>query len=281
MRRNIFTTALLCGALVAGAQDLPKPSPLAKVEQRVGLTDITIEYSRPSAKGRVIFGDLVPYGKMWRTGANKNTMITFSNTVTLADSEVPAGTYSLFTIPGKDGDWKVILNSNTEYWGTGDYNAEFEVVTLDADVSAIDHVETFTMGVNSIAGDIASLDLMWEKTKVSLKLVAKSIEQAKKNIAAELAKDSVDFRAYNSSARYYVDNNLNLDKAAQWAKQSVEMEKRFWNVYTLSLVHAARKEYKEAINTAEMSMALAEEAEYEPYVKMNKENMAKWEKMLQ
>ena len=181
-----------------------------------------------------------------------------------------------------DGAWKVILNSNTEYWGTGDYNSEFEVMQVDADVTALgDHVETFTIGVNSIGGDFASLDLMWEKTKVSVKLGAKSIDQAKKNIAAELAKDSVDFRAYNSSARYYVDNGLDLDKAVQWAKQSVEMDKRFWNVYTLSLAHAARKEYKEAMNAAEMSKALAVEAEYQPYVKMNTENMAKWEKLVQ
>jgi tetratricopeptide (TPR) repeat protein len=282
MTRNILLTALLCGGLFASAQELPKPSPLGTVSQKVGLTDITIEYSRPSAKGRTIFGDLVPYGKLWRTGANMNTLFTCSGPISIGGSDVPAGTYSLFTIPQEEGGWEIIFNKKTDHAGTGDYNQEADVVRFIADDQNVaDFVETLTIGIGSIVGDRAELYLAWENTRVTTVFAVNSIDQAKKNIAEALAKDDADFRAYNSSARYYLDNNLDLDKAVDWSKTSVGMEKRFWNVYTFSLLLAAREDYKGAITAAQESLDLAKEEEYEPYIKMNSDNIAKWEKMLQ
>ena len=174
--KNLITCALVLAAPLFGsalqaqnaapALTFPQPSPAASVTQRVGLTDIEVKYSRPGAKGRVIFGGLVPFGEVWRTGANAATKITFSTEVSFGGQVVPAGTYALATIP-EQREWTVILNKNTEMWGSYAYDAAQDVVRVKAPVMALtEPLESFTIGIDEVHADSAQLTLSWEKTTV-------------------------------------------------------------------------------------------------------------------
>jgi len=275
MFKKYMTIAMALLAVQSFAQDLPRPSQKAEVEQMVGLTEIEVSYSRPNVKGRVIWGNLVPYDKVWRTGANEATSIEFSSDVKVNGTEVPAGKYGLFTIPGKE-EWTVILNKNWEVWGTGDYKEEEDQLRFKVKPSATKATESFTIGISNVKDDKCSIDISWDELMVSFEVDANSREQAIANIDKEIKSLENPFRVYNSSARYYVDNGIELEKALEYATKSVEYEARFWNVYTLSLAQAANGNYKEAMETAERSKKLAEEAEYPPYIKMNDDNIAKW-----
>ena len=273
-----MTIAMALLTVQSFAQDLPRPSQKGEVEQMVGLTEIEVTYSRPNVKGRVIWGDLVPYDKIWRTGANEATTIEFSNDVKVNGADVPAGTYALFTIPGKE-EWTIILNKNYEVWGTGDYKEEEDQLRFTVKPTATKATESLTVGINNVKDDKCTIDLSWDELMVSFEVDANSREQALANIEGEIKAIENPFRVYNSSARYYVDNEIELEKALEYATKSVEYEARFWNVYTLSLAQAANGKYKEAMETAERSKKLAEEADYPPYIKMNDENIAKWKAM--
>jgi hypothetical protein len=157
-------------ALSAVAGEGPAPSPACTLKQRVGTTDIEIVYSRPGVKGRTIFGDLVKFDEVWRTGANASTKISFSKPVKFEGKEVPAGTYALYTIPGKT-EWTVILHKDTSLWGATDYKPDNDLVRVKAvPVKLAEPVETFTIDVNNIRDDSATLDFIWEKTRVPVKL---------------------------------------------------------------------------------------------------------------
>ena len=274
--KNILLASLFLSASVVVAQDLPQPSPKGHVEQIVGLTKVSIDYSRPSAKGRKIFGDLVPFDKVWRTGANLCTIVDIDGPVQIEGNTLPAGKYSLFTIP-REGAWVVIFNKDTELWGEGDRKDSLDVLQVKvAPVKTSDFTETFTIGFDAVSDDKARIDLRWENTVVSINIYADASDKALANIKEALAKPDADFRAYASSARFCVDRNIMAAEALQWAKKSVSMDKKFWNVYTLALAQAQNGNYADAITAAEESMKMAQEAKYDAYVKMNKERIEEW-----
>ena len=169
----MIVAGLVCGSgLLAQAPkpETPAASPACTLKQRVGLTDIEIVYSRPGVKGRQIFGGLVPYDKVWRTGANQATKITFGAPVTLNGAEVPAGTYALMTIPGEK-EWTIIVNKTAAQWGAYRYDEKADLVRVKATPAALaESVETFTIDINDIHDDSATLNLIWEKTRVPVKL---------------------------------------------------------------------------------------------------------------
>lgn len=265
----LSATAVLVAATIH-AQDLPQPSPKGQVEQIVGLTKVEVDYSRPSAKGRVIFGDLVPYDKLWRTGANLNTTVEFSGPVKFGDVDVKAGKYSLFTVPGKDV-WVVHLNSNTELWGEDDYKAEQNVATVKVKAQGADMTETLTIDIANVVNDAADLEIRWEKTRVLVPIHADATEQALANIREAMAKGDMKAGGYGGSARFCLDRNVMTKEALGWAQKSVEMDKKFWHMHTLARAQAANGMTKEAIATANESMSMAQEAKNEAYVKMNRE----------
>lgn len=277
--KNILLPIALLLAGSASAQKLPAPSPPGEVEQVVGLTKVEVEYNRPSARGRKVFGDLVPYGQVWRTGANLCTTIEFEGPMEVQGQRLPGGKYSIFTIPSED-TWVVIFNKNTELWGEGDRKEEEDVLTVKVKPEPTDYTETFTISFDGLVDDKARLDLRWEKTRVSLNLYADATKQALANIDEALAKPDADFRAYHSSARFCVDRNLKPAEALAWATKSVELDRKFWNLHTLALAQAQNGKYKEAIATAEASMKMAQEAKYDAYVTMNKEKIEEWTKLL-
>ena len=262
-------------ALQAIAQDLPKPSPLGEVEQIVGLTEVEFKYSRPSAKERKVYGELVPFGELWRTGANQCTVMEIDGPVVIAGSTVPEGKYCLFTIPNVDA-WTMVLNRNTDLWGTDDYQQEQDVLRWEVKPSKIPFRETLTISFDAVKEDKARVDIDWEETRASFEIFADASDKAMANIKEAVAKEDADFRVFNNSARYCIDKGIMAEQALEWATKSVSLEKKFWNVHTLALAHAANGQYKEAMKTAEESMKMAQEADYQPYVKMNKEKMDEW-----
>lgn len=261
------------------AQDLPLPSPKAEVSQNIGLTEISVVYHRPGVKDRTVFGDLVPYGKVWRTGANKATAITFNTPVKIGGELIAAGSYSIFTVPGKK-EWKVMLNKETELWGAGKYDEGKNVAEFSVKAEKVQHTENFLIWFDAVTSGQGVLKLAWEKTGISIPLEVEYLEPSVENIKSEIEKLSSVFRVYNNAASFYLDNNLNPEKALEYAKLSVENEKRFWNVKTLAEAYAANGNFEKAIETAEESKRLSEEANYAPYVKANEKSIEKWKKEL-
>lgn len=265
--------ALLSTAVFS--QDLPKPSPMGELEQMVGLTEVEIEYSRPSAKERTIFGDLVPYGEMWRTGANKASMISFSTDVKINGKDLIAGDYAIFSIPGKES-WEIMFNTNLEQYGTGNYQDSEESLRITAKPMKHLFTETFTFEVGNITDNSAQICMTWEETRVCFDMEVEVQEMAMANIESKINEIEKAYGVYNTSARWYLENNGDLAKALEWAKKSTSIQETFWNVLTLSKAYAANGNYKEAIASAEKSKKLAQEAGYDNYVKMNDENIANW-----
>jgi len=255
------------------AQELPQPSPYAEVMQKVGLTDVTIQYSRPGVKDRTIFGGLEAYGEVWRTGANAATKIILSTDAKIGGVDVKAGTYSILTVPG-ESEWKVMVNADTKV-SEGSYDAAKNVAEFSVKGMENDMVESMTFSFANVKVDGVDLVFEWEKTKWIVPIMVDVHGIADKNIEDEIAGI---FRIYNSSARYYLDNDKDLDKALAWSLKSVELDERFWNVYTLSLIYNARGEKDKAIETAKKSLTLSEKAEYKPYIKFNQDNIANWSK---
>lgn len=268
--KGIILGAAVVAATSINAQDLPQSSPQGEVEQIIGLTNVDVAYSRPSVKGRVIFGDLVPYDKLWRTGANRNTTIEFSGPVKFGDAEVGAGKYSVFTVPGKER-WVVHLNKNTELWGEDGFKQEECVASVKVEATDAEYTETLTFSFDDVLNDNANLVLRWAKTKVIIPISADATQQALANIKDAVAKGDMKGGGYGSSARFCLDRKIMTKEALEWAEKGATMDRKFWNLHTLARAQAANGLTTEAVATAEESMKLAQEAKNEAYVKMNRD----------
>lgn len=252
---------------------VPAPSPSQTLKQAVGLSEITIEYSRPSAKGRVIYGDVVPFGKIWRTGANAATKITFGEDVKVEGNAVTAGTYALYTVPNKD-NWEVMLYKDLSLGGNvADYKKENEVARFTVKSKTVsDKVETFTIDVADVASNSANIELSWEKTKVVFSVTADIDSKIMKSIESNVINDN---RPYFQAASYYYDNNKDLAKASEWADKAIAANpKAFWIVLLKAKIQAKQNDKKGAVATAEQVIALATEAKNDDYVAMAKKLIA-------
>jgi hypothetical protein len=263
--------ALMLGsfAMTATAQTLkvPAPSPQQTLKQGFGLGDITLDYSRPAAKGRVVFGDLVPYGKVWRTGANSTTKITFSDDVQVEGQEVKAGTYGLYTIPGKDS-WTVMLYKDLSLAGNvASYNTENEVLRVKVKpVNLSYNVESFTIALGKVMPTSATLDISWERTRVPVKITTDIDGKIMKNIDQTINNDN---RPYFQAASYYYENGKDLTKALDWAnKASDQNPKAFWVKMLKAKIQLKMGDKKAAISTANEVVSLAQEAQNDDYVKL-------------
>lgn len=267
--KQVAVAAFTFAAVSASAQQLkvPAPSPLQTIKQSFALSDITVEYSRPSVKGRVIFGDVVPFGKVWRTGANAATQITFGEDVTVEGNAVKAGTYALYTVPNKDS-WEVMLYKDLKLGGNvNDYNKENEVLRFSVKPAyQSTKTETFTINVADVTNTTANIELVWDQTKVSFKVQADIDAKIMKNIDASLANDS---RPYHQAASYYYDNNKDLKKALEWSTKATEANpKAFWMWMLKAKIQAKLGDKKAATETAQQVITLAKEAKNDDYVKM-------------
>ena len=251
-----FVAGLAAQTPAAPKLEFPAPSPSSTLKQRVGVTDIQVDYSRPSMKERVIFGGLVPYDKVWRTGANSATKISFGTPVKLNGTDVPAGEYALFSIPGKT-EWTVILNKVTGQWGSYSYDEKNDVARVKAIPIAIPTaVESFTIGMNDLSQHSATLFLTWEKTRVPVKVEIDTVGLLVPQIEAAMAADGK--KPYFPAAMFYYENNLDLKKAAAWMDLAVaEQPEAFWMIYRKGLIHAKMGDKAGAIAAAQKSLELA------------------------
>ena len=257
--------------------NIPAPSPAATLKQRVGLTDIEITYSRPGMKGRKVFGPvetkpLEPFGETWRAGANEATRIIFSTPVKINGKEIPAGTYGLFAELGKD-EWTVILNKIAQQWGAYSYNVKDDVVRVKTKVTAITPaVETFTIDVNDIRDDSATISLAWENTRVAVPFQVDVVGPVQAQIEAVMASDAAK-KPYVEAAMFYLDHHLDLKKAAAWMEAAIAAQPdAFYLVYRLAKVQAAAGDKAAAIATAKKSIEGATKAPpalKEEYTRLN------------
>lgn len=275
MRKLLFIVAAAAIAFSSNAQSLKTPvaSPLQTIKQGFALSDITIEYSRPSAKGRTVYGDVVPFGKIWRTGANGATTITFGEDVTVAGTPVKQGTYALYSIPNKDA-WELMLYSDTKLGGNvGEYDKTKEVARFKSTPSRVtEKVETFTIQVADITSTTASIELIWENTKVAFTVTAEIDAKIMANIESVMSKDS---RPYFQAARYYYDNNKDLKKALEWATIAADNNPQAYWVHLLKgNIQAKMGDKKAAAATAQKVIELAKADGDDAYVKMGEKLLA-------
>ncbi|MDP3314052.1 MAG: DUF2911 domain-containing protein [Lutibacter sp.] len=256
----------------------PQPSPSSKIVQMVGLTEVTLEYSRPSMRGRTVFGDLVSYGSVWRTGANANTKITFGDNVTVGGTELKKGTYAVYTIPGEK-TWEIIFYSDASNWGNPQSWDESKVAakaTVEVMVLPM-KIETFTMTFDDLETGSGVLGILWENAYVGVKFNVPTDQIASKSIEVAMAGPSKN--DYFQSATYYHTEGKDLKKALEWIKKATEGEDpAFWYLRRMSLIQADMGDKVGAIATAKKSMAGAEKAKNADYVKMNKDSIEQWSK---
>ncbi|MDG1572786.1 DUF2911 domain-containing protein [Robiginitalea sp. M366] len=272
----LLFVAALCSVGMQAQIRTPQPSPYSELIQVVGLTDVKITYSRPSMRGRTIFGDLVPFDKVWRTGANMNTTVSFSDAVTLGEATLPAGTYALYTRPGNTA-WEVYFYTDTN---NGGLPAQWDESKIAATVTAtpvkgVGPVETFTITVDNLANDGATLGLWWADTYVGVPFGVPSQQQAMASIERVMAGPSAN--DYFAAASYYHDSGMDLNKAKMWIDKAVEMNAdAYWMSRRQSLIYAALGDKKGAIAAAKKSLAVARKAGNADYVKMNEDSLKEW-----
>ncbi len=256
----------------------PQPSPKATVEQRVGLTDISVEYSRPGVKGRAIFGDLVPFGKTWRTGANSNTKVTFSSDVSIDGQTLNAGSYGLYTVPNENS-WEVMFYAESDNSGVPrDWDDTKVVAKTSVEVYSMPmNVETFTINFDDVSGTSATLGILWEKTYVGIKLEVPTDKLVSETIDAVMA-SSPEAGDYYNAAIYYRQQDLDIKKANEWMEKAMSLTEKpaFWQLRQQSLIYAKMGDTEKAIAVAEKSLELSKAAENEAYVKMNTQSLAEW-----
>jgi hypothetical protein len=279
MKKIILLVFAVAISVTANAQiKTPAASPAQKIEQTVGLTNVTLEYSRPHKKGRDIFGGLVPFDKLWRTGANKNTQITFSDDVEIGGATLKAGTYAIFAKPGA-ASWEVTFYTDASNWGTpGEWDASKVAVTTKAKSLVLPMtIESFTIMFNDVTSDSADLSIMWDKTMVHVpikfgtdKAVTASIDQLMSGPSS---------RDYYAAAVFYLESGKDINKAKTWIDKAIDSsdEQQYWVHRQKSLIYAKSGDKKGAIKAAKMSLSLAKEAGNEDYVAMNTNSLSVWE----
>ncbi len=254
----------------------PAPSPTQTIKQDFGLSTVEVSYSRPGIKGRKIFGDLVPFGKVWRTGANSATTLTFGDNVTIGGTNIPAGKYGLLTIPDKKS-WLIIISKQTNVTNAADYKQDQDIVRVEAKTMDMDNsLETFTMQFANVKPTTCELHIMWDKTVVALPITTDVETKVMAQIDQLMNKDN---RPYFNAAMYYMDNGKDLNQALAWFDKAVELQPTAFFIHhqrANCLARLGRKE--EAKAASQKSMDLAKEQKNDDYVKLNEKLLAELNK---
>ena len=271
MKKILLSAVALCGiGLLSTAQvRMPAPSPTQTVKQDFAIGSVELTYSRPSAKGRKVYGDLVPYNKIWRTGANAATKIVFSDAVELGGKKIDAGTYVLYTIPGIDS-WEVIINKGLSNWGADGYKESEDVIRFNVPPTKMkDNIETFTMEFSNVIPESCYLDIKWERTSIAIPIVASFRDKVRAQIEAALQSDK---KPYWEAAQFYNEYDKNLPKALENATKAIEgNDKAFWMWIYKAKIQKEMGDKAGAMASSKKSLELAAEAKNDDYVKMNKD----------
>ena len=268
--KKLLLAAICMGAIVmTEAQQLrtPQPSTTQTVKQDFGLGGIELSYSRPNMKGRKIFGDLVPFDKVWRTGANSATTLTFSDDVIIGGTKIPAGKYGLLTIPSAN-EWTIIITKQTDVTSPAAYKQDMDVVRVKAKPMALPwSFETFGMSFENIKDNSLELMMAWDKTVVSLPISTDVEGKVMKQIETIMTKDN---RPYFAAAAYYADNGKDLNQAVAWFDKAIEQNPQaFWIYYQKAKALAKQGKKAEAMAVSAKSMELAKAAKNDDYVALN------------
>ena len=280
MKKILIALAVIITQFTLEAQvKTPQASPKAVINQVVGLTDVEVVYSRPSARGRAVFGNLVPFGQLWRTGANENTTISFSDDVMIDGKTLKKGKYALYTIPSIQS-WEVIFYTATDNWGNpADFKeANVALRTTVKEEALPKAVDTFTIGFSGLTNNSANLDISWENSFAAIKFEVPTQKIAIASIEKVLAGPSA--ADYFGSAQYFLQANGDINKAITYIDKALDMsaEKPFYFLRLKSLIQAKQGDKKGATETAKLSLKASEVAGNQDYVKMNKDSIAEWSK---
>lgn len=266
----LLSLVLLTGITYAQQIQMPQASPSAKINQKVGLTDVSVDYSRPSTKGRKIFGELVPFGQVWRTGANGATILSFSTDVTVGGQNVPAGSYALYSIPGKN-DWTIILSKKTELWGSIGYQQSDDQTRFVVPASKTSKkYETFDIAFNNFTDNSAVVSIKWETTRVDFKIET----EVDPIVMADIKKLVIDTETTDpallfQAASYYFANSKDLNQAYAWVKTSTDSDPKYWTVHLRAKIEVALGMKTEALDSATKSKNMAEKENNPDYVALN------------
>ena len=280
MKKYLIIFALLVFSFSFSQINTPQPSPLAQIEQIVGLTEIEVEYSRPSMRGREIFGNLVPYNRIWRTGANASTKISFSTNVEINGQMVEAGKYSVFTLPN-ESEWEFILYDDTSVRGVPrDWDDKNVVLSTMVEIKKYPDpisIETFTISFDALNNNYAVMSMMWDDVYVPVTINVPTRDIVEKNIQKVMGEEPTA-SDYYASAVYYMQENVNLSMAVKWMDKAMEMSEnpQFWQLRQQSLIYAANGDLKGAIRIAKKSLEAAKAANNQDYIKMNKDSIKEW-----
>lgn len=263
---TLALSILLVSNAFAQQLKVPAASPTQTVKQAFGISEITIEYSRPGVKGRVVFGEVVPFGKVWRTGANSTTKITFGDDVKIEGVDVKAGTYGFYTIPNPDS-WEIMLYKDLTLGGNvANYKTENEVIRVKVKPATLaNKVETFTMGLADVTPTSANIELVWENTRVAVSVITEIDSKIMKTIESTIV---IDTRPFYQAANYYYENNKDLKQALEWTdKAIVANPKAYWIVLLKAKIQLKLNDKKGAITTANLVLYMATLEKDDSFVK--------------
>lgn len=285
--KSLFTLIIAVIAFAGiNAQELPKPSPNAEVEQTVGLTNVKIQYSRPGVKDRIIWGQLVPYNEIWRAGANKATSFEISDDIQINGITVPAGKYSLFIIPKEYVNWTIILNKDTELWGTTDYKQENDQLRFEAPVKVLNEkIERLEYRFLNVTENSTIVTMDWELVRLSFEIVTDPGKKAMANIDKAISESKPEdlWRVYRNAASFAEEQGNMTDKGLEWIKKSVELKENWYAYWVYGSLLAQKGNKNEAVAMAEKAKKLgiedakANNREF-TYTKSIDEDIAKWKK---
>lgn len=278
MKQTFYTLLFLFLGIVCVAQvQAPQPSPAATINQVVGLTDFTLKYSRPAARDRKVFGNLVPFDKKWRTGANANTKISFNDNIVIGGVAVQAGEYAIFSTPSAS-EWTLYLYSDTSNWGLPQEWDDAKVVAnFKVSTQPNEYEENFNIYFSHLTNIEAHLEIAWENTKVAIPIEVPTDAKVMASIEKTLASEP-SARDYYAAATYYFTEDKDINQAKQWidTAMNIQEQKPFWMLRQQSLIYAKSGDKKGAIKIAKQSLEAAEKAGNTDYVKMNKDSLKEW-----
>lgn len=278
MKNTILSLMFLVSSFAFAQVKTPQPSPLAQLFQTVGLTEVTVKYSRPSKKDRDIFGALVPFGKIWRTGANQNTIISFGDAVTIGDEEIAAGDYSIYTRPGKT-TWEVFFYNDTSNWGNpAEWDTSKVAASIEVPAVETDDIQSFEIWISNLHNNGATLNIGWSTTMVSVPFGVPTVAKATASIIKAMKNDPKD-RDYYNAAVYYLQEGQDLNQAKAWIAKAIAVNgEAYWYFRQQSLILAGLNDVDGAIAAGKSSLALATKAGNTDYITLNKTSLAEWTK---
>jgi len=271
MKKTISRISVLIILLITNISyaqlELPRISQKASVMQKIGLMDVTINYSRPNVKNRVIWGELVPYNHVWRTGADEATTISVGEDVTLNGKKLSAGKYALFTIPTRN-EWTIVINSVSKQWGAFNYDSTKDVVKFNVKPVENRFFESMTIYFSDVTTHSAIINIAWEKIKVSFSIETDTDAKAYANIKNALGEaKNDDWVVYAASASYAVENDLHIDEAMEWIDKSISIKPTFFNNYVKAKLLYKKNNFKEAQNYITKSRELGKnEKEFQTFI---------------